>query len=115
MKFSKVGCLSVVGLGIIGTVVFFSISLAAGGHLPGPTYIAPGNVGLRIDNYRGKVEDALMPSGVHFQGIWETVIEVPTMQRTLSFEGQGDKGSAIDVNTSSNMLTADVTVQYVVR
>ncbi len=115
MKFSKIGCLTTAGVGIVGTVIFFVFSLAAGGHFPGPTYIAPGNVGLRIDNFHGKVEEALMPSGVHFQGIWETVIEVPTMQRTLSFEGQGDNGTAIDVNTSSNMLTADVTVQYSVR
>lgn len=115
MKFNKVGCLTVVGIGIVVTVGFFVISLNAGGHLPGPVYIAPGNVGLRIDNYRGIVEDALMPSGVHFQGIWKTVIEVPTMQRTLSFDGQGENGMAIDVNTSSNMLTADVTVQYSVR
>jgi hypothetical protein len=115
MKFNKVGCLTVVGVGIVLTVGFFVISLSAGGHMPGPVYIAPGNVGLRIDNYRGIVEDTLMPSGVHFQGIWKTVIEVPTMQRTLSFEGQGEGGMAIDVNTSSNMLTADVTVQYNVR
>jgi hypothetical protein len=111
MKVSRVGCASAVGVGIIGTVLFLVVSLQAGGHMPGPTYIAPGNVGLRIDNYHGIVEDTLMPSGVHFQGIWETVIEVPTMQRTLTFEGQ----QAIDVNTSSNMLTADVTVQYNVR
>ncbi|MDX1933125.1 MAG: SPFH domain-containing protein [Capsulimonadales bacterium] len=111
MKVSKVGCLTGIGVGIVGTVLFFVVSLAAGGHMPGPTYIAPGNVGLRIDNYKGVVQDNLMPSGVHFQGIWETVIEVPTMQRTLSFDGDG----AIDVNTSSNMLTADVTVQYNVR
>lgn len=114
-RFSKTGCLSVIGIGIVGTVLFFIVSLARGGHMPGPTYIAPGNVGLRIDNYKGKVQDTLMPSGVHFQGIWETVIEVPTMQRTLSFDGQGQNTAAIDVNTSSNMLTADVTVQYSVR
>lgn len=115
MKVSKIGCLSVAGVGIVGVVGFFVISLAMGGHMAGPTYIAPGNVGLRIDNYNGKIQDVLMPSGVHWQGVWETVIEVPTMQRTLSFEGQGENSTAIDVNTSSNMLTADVTVQYNVR
>ncbi|MEI6432626.1 MAG: SPFH domain-containing protein, partial [bacterium] len=68
-----------------------------------------------IDNYHGVVEEALMPSGVHFQGIWETVIEVPTMQRTLSFDSHTANSAPIDVNTSSNMLTADVTAQYNVR
>lgn len=111
MKFSKTGCLGIGGAGIVLGVGFILISLGRGGHMPGPTYIAPGNVGLRIDNYRGVEEEALMPSGVHWQGMWETVIEVPTMQRTLSF----DDSNPIDVNTSSNMLTADVTVQYSVR
>lgn len=115
MKFNKVGCLVTAGVGLVLTIGFFVVSLSLGGHLPGPTYIAPGNVGLRINNYKGVVEEALMPSGVHFQGMWESVIEVPTMQRTLSFDGQGENGTAIDVNTSSNMLTADVTVQYSVR
>ncbi len=103
-----VGCL---GVGLALFFIFFMVSLSRGGHVPGPTHIAPGNVGLRIDNYRGVVEDELMPPGVHWQGTWETVIEVPTMQRTLAF----DKGGAINVNTSSNMLTCDVTVQYAVR
>ena len=111
MKISKTGCVGIAGGGILLTVGFLLISLARGGHMPGPTYIAPGNVGLRIDNYRGVEQEALMPSGVHWQGMWETVIEVPTMQRTLSFDGE----NPIDVNTSSNMLTADVTVQYSVR
>jgi hypothetical protein len=115
MKISRTGCIGTVGGGIVLCLGFFLISLARGGHLPGPTYIAPGNVGLRIDNYRGVEEETLMPSGVHWQGMWETVIEVPTMQRTISFEGRGDGGNPIDVNTSSNMLTADVTVQYSVR
>ncbi len=115
MKVSRTGCLGAVGGSIALVTAFLLISLARGGHMPGPTYIAPGNVGLRIDNYKGIEEDALMPSGVHWQGVWETVIEVPTMQRTLSFEGKGENGTAIDVNTSSNMLTADVTVQYAVR
>lgn len=112
MKFSKTGCLGIGGAGIVLSVGFLLISLARGGHMPGPTYIAPGNVGLRIDNYKGVIQETLMPSGVHWQGMWETVIEVPTMQRTLSFDGNT---SPIDVNTSSNMLTADVTVQYSVQ
>ncbi|MBC8135945.1 MAG: SPFH domain-containing protein, partial [Fibrella sp.] len=112
MKLSKTGCLGIGGAGIVLVVGFLLISLARGGHMPGPTYIAPGNVGLRIDNYRGKTQDNLMPSGVHWQGMWETVIEVPTMQRTLGFDSSTNP---IDVNTSSNMLTADVTVQYSVR
>jgi hypothetical protein len=115
MKSSKMGCLIGGGLVIIGVFGFFVVSLAAGGHMAGPNYISPGNVGLRIDNYHGVVEEALMPSGVHFQGIWETVIEVPTMQRTLSFDSHTANSAPIDVNTSSNMLTADVTAQYNVR
>ncbi|MBC7808148.1 MAG: SPFH domain-containing protein, partial [Akkermansiaceae bacterium] len=112
MKVSKLGCLGIGGAGIGLFAAFLLISLARGGHMAGPTYIAPGNVGLRIDNYQGRTQDTLMPSGVHWQGMWETVIEVPTMQRTLSFDSST---GPIDVNTSSNMLTADVTVQYSVR
>ena len=115
MKLSKTGCVGIAGAGIFLPLIFILVSLGRGGHMPGPTYIAPGNVGLRIDNYKGIEEEALMPSGVHWQGMWETVIEVPTMQRTLSFDGKGDDSTAIDVNTSSNMLTADVTVQYSVQ
>ena len=114
-KLRMVGCL---GAGLMAFFLFLIISLGRGGHMPGPTHISPGNVGLRIDNYRGMVEDTPMPPGVHWQGMWETVIEVPTMQRTLAFErSPGGKGgtTAIDVNTSSNMLTCDVTVQYSVR
>ena len=114
-RIGKTGCLGGVGIAIVGTVLFLTVSLSRGGHMPGPTYIAPGNVGLRIDNYQGVVEDVLMPSGVHWQGVWETVIEVPTMQRTLAFDDQNGNSTAIDVNTSSNMLTADVTVQYSIQ
>ena len=109
---SKIGCLGIGGAVIVIVIGFLLISLSRGGRMPGPTYIAPGNVGLRIDNYKGEIGQTLMPSGVHWQGIWETVIEVPTMQRTLSFDSST---SPIDVNTSSNMLTADVSVQYAVR
>ena len=114
-KLKMVGCL---GVGLFGAFLFLTVSLNQGGHMPGPTHIAPGNVGLRIDNYRGVVEDTTMPPGVHWQGTWETVIEIPTMQRTLAFErSPGGTGGtdAISVNTSSNMLTCDVTVQYSVR
>ena len=109
---SKLGCLGIGGAIIVLVIGFLLVSLARGGHMPGPTYIAPGNVGLRINNYQGVTEKVLMPSGVHWQGIWETVIEVPTMQRTLAFDAST---TPIDVNTSSNMLTADVSVQYAVR
>lgn len=116
MKLSKkTGCLGAAGIGVGVFLLFNIVSLSRGGHMAGPTYIAPGNVGLRIDNYQGTVQDTTMPSGVHWQGVWETVIEVPTMQRTLSFDGTSEHGPAIDVNTSSNMLSADVTVQYSVR
>jgi hypothetical protein len=87
--------------------------------MAGPTYIAPGNVGLVIDNYQGVVETNQMPAGLHWQGIWETVIEVPTAQRTISLDrgtqkANGETG-AVAVNTASNMLQADVSVQYNIR
>ena len=52
-----------------------------------------------------------MPAGTHWQGIWETVIEVPTAQRTLSLTS-ADPDGAVQVNTASNMLQVDVSAQY---
>lgn len=102
--------LGVLGLLVLAAVLFLALSLRAGGHMAGPTYIAPGNVGLVIDNYRGRVEPNFMPAGTHWQGIWETVIEVPTAQHTLSLTQ--DSGGAVQVNTISNMLQVDVSAQY---
>jgi hypothetical protein len=108
------GILGLIGLAV---VVFLSVSLKAGGHMAGPTYIAPGNVGLVIDNYRGRIENTV-PAGVQWQGIWETIIEVPTAQRTISLtnsdiDAQGNKiQNAVQVNTISNMLQVDVSAQY---
>lgn len=113
----RLGCL--IGLGAVLAIFFLYVlvSINLGGHLAGPTYIAPGNVGLVIDNYRGDVEKVEMPAGLHWQGAWETVIEVPTAQRTLSLDHtqQEAGGGAVLVNTASNMLAADVTVQYSIR
>ena len=99
-------------LGILVLLVIWSMSLSLrlGGHAAGPTYIAPGNVGLVIDNYSGRIERGLMPAGTHWQGIWETVIEVPTAQRTISLTS--DHGDPVQVNTISNMLQVDVSAQY---
>lgn len=102
--------LGILGLLVMAFVLYLFISLSIGGHMAGPTYIAPGNVGLVIDNYHGQVEHALMPAGTHWQGIWETVIEVPTAQRTISLTN--DAGGAVQVNTISNMLQVDVSAQY---
>jgi len=104
-----------VGIAVAGIIAFLIIgsmisSLGAGGHGMGPTHIDPGNVGLVIDNYKGVVESNLMPAGTHWQGPWETVIEVPTSQRTISLT-EADNNS-VQVNTISNMLTVDVSVQY---
>jgi hypothetical protein len=103
--------LGVLGLLILGVFLFLNLSLSRGGHMAGPTHIAPGNVGLVIDNYQGTVEKDLMPAGTHWQGIWETVIEVPTSQRTLSLTN-ADPTGAVQVNTASNMLQVDVSAQY---
>ena len=84
----------------------------------GYTHIAPGNVGLVIDNFHGVVERGLMPAGTHWQGIWETVIEVPTAQRTITLTepDANTKGArhtgAVQVNTISNMLQVEVSAQY---
>ena len=98
------------GLLLLLAVIYLMTSLKAGGRMAGPTYIAPGNVGLRIDNYRGQVKSDLMPAGTHWQGIWETVIEVPTSQRTISLTGA--ENDPVQVNTISNMLHVDVSAQY---
>jgi len=103
--------LGILGLILLGGFLFLNVSLARGGHMAGPTHIAPGNVGLVINNYRGTVEKDLMPAGTHWQGIWETVIEVPTAQRTLSLTSADPMG-AVQVNTASNMLQVDVSAQY---
>lgn len=105
--------LQVLGVLAIVYLLFLMVSLHFGGHLMGPTYVQPGNVGLVIDNYHGIVEKNLMPAGTHWQGIWETVIEVPTAQRTLNLTDadQGGQG-AVQVNTISNMLQVDVSAQY---
>jgi len=103
--------LGILGLILLGGFLFLNLSLQRGGHMAGPTHIAPGNVGLVINNYRGTVEKDLMPAGTHWQGIWETVIEVPTAQRTLSLTSADPMG-AVQVNTASNMLQVDVSAQY---
>ena len=103
--------LGILGLVLLGGFLFLNLSLQRGGHMAGPTHIAPGNVGLVIDNYHGTIEKDLMPAGTHWQGIWETVIEVPTAQRTLSLTSTDPTG-AVQVNTASNMLQADVSAQY---
>lgn len=79
----------------------------------GPTYVAPGNVGLVVNNFGGYVESDVMPAGTHWQGPWETVIEVPTAQRTITLDANAqDSPGAVQVNTISNMLQVDVSVQY---
>jgi hypothetical protein len=100
----------ILGLIVLAVVAYLAISISIGGHMAGPTYIAPGNVGLVIDSYHGRVEHSLMPAGTHWQGLWETVIEVPTAQRAISLTG--DTGGAVQVNTISNMLQVDVSAQY---
>ena len=103
--------LAVIGLLLLGAFLFLSVSLQRGGHMAGPTYIAPGNVGLVLDNYQGRIEPSLMSAGTHWQGLWETVVEVPTAQRTLSLT-TADPTGAVQVNTASNMLQVDVSAQY---
>ena len=107
----------VLGLLALGVVLYLAISLKAGGHMAGPTYIAPGNVGLVIDNYHGRVARTL-PAGLQWQGLWDTIIEVPTAQRTISLINGGTDingqpvNNAVQVNTISNMLQVDVSAQY---
>ena len=101
----------ILGLLLLGGFLFLNLSLQRGGHMAGPTHIAPGNVGLVINNYHGTIEKDLMPAGTHWQGVWETVIEVPTAQRTLSLTS-ADPTGAVQVNTASNMLQVDVSAQY---
>ena len=103
--------LGVLGLIVFGGFLFLNVSLHQGGHLAGPTHIPPGDVGLVVDNYHGRIEKDLMPAGTHWQGLWETVIEVPTAQRTLSLTS-ADPTGAVQVNTASNMLQVDVSAQY---
>jgi hypothetical protein len=89
-----------------------------GGSTPGITHIDPGNVGLVLNVYKGDLEPSLMSAGTHLQAPWERVIEVPTMQRTISLtdadldaNGQPEQ-DAVEVNTASNLLRVDVSCQY---
>jgi hypothetical protein len=108
---SRTRLVGILGLLILAWFLFMLISVKSGGHMMGPTYIAPGNVGLVIDNFRGVVAPDLFQAGTHWQGAWDTVIEVPTAQRTLSFT-KNDPIGAVQVNTISNMLEVDVSTQY---
>lgn len=102
--------LGIIGIAAIGFVLFMAASVSIGGHVAGPTYISPGNVGLVIDNYHGRVEHSLMSAGTHWQGVWETVIEVPTAQRNITLTSHTT--GPVQVNTISNMLQVDVSAQY---
>ena len=104
---------------VLGAVVLYLIfSLSVGGHAAGPTHIEPGNIGLVLDTYSGDLEPHYMSAGTHYNGPWETVIEVPTMQRTISLTNNDKDASgsitarAIQVNTPTNILTVDVSCQY---
>jgi hypothetical protein len=99
-----------IGLIVIVILLLNVASLRMGGHFMGPTFVHPGNVGLVIDNFRGVVERNLMPAGTHWQGPWETVIEIPTAQRTITLSSTD--GTEVQVNTISNMLSVDVSAQY---
>lgn len=111
----KIGILGLVLVAALGFLIF---SLSAGGHVAGPTHIEPGNIGLVLDTYSGNLESNYMKAGTHFNGPWETVIEVPTMQRTISLTNadQNSQGSpaqkAVQVNTPTNILAVDVSCQY---
>ena len=67
--------------------------------------------GWSLTTITALIEHDLMPAGTHWQGLWETVIEVPTAQRTLSLT-HADPAGAVQVNTASNMLQVDVSAQY---
>ena len=110
--------IGIIGLGLAIVIGFLIFSLSAGGHVAGPTHIEPGNVGLVLDTYTGNLEPHYMSAGTHYNGPWETVIEVPTMQRTISLTNSdqnaqgGTNQRAVQVNTPTNILTVDVSCQY---
>ena len=107
-----------IGLLLAGVGIYLAFSLSVGGHAAGPTHIEPGNIGLVLDTYTGDLEPKYMNAGTHYNGPWETVIEVPTMQRTISLTNSDkDKSGevtsqAIQVNTPTNILAVDVSCQY---
>ncbi len=110
-----IGAFGLVLAAVVGYLIF---SLSIGGHAAGPTHIEPGNIGLVLDTYSGDLEPHYMSAGTHYNGPWETVIEVPTMQRTISLTNTDRDASgavttrAIQVNTPTNILTVDVSCQY---
>ena len=108
------GVLALAVLGMIGII----FSVVSGGAIPGFTHIDPGNIGLVLDVYKGDLEARPMSAGTHYQGPFERVIEIPTMQRTISLtdsdlDSDGNQvQNAVEVNTASNMLRVDVSCQY---
>lgn len=105
------------GVMLLLLVVFTIVSVSSGGHMPGPVYVSPGNVGVVVNTYSGKIAESLLPAGLHWQGMFDVVYEVHTQQRTVSFEhnSKSEADSAIAVNTASNMVTVDATAQYNIR
>jgi hypothetical protein len=107
---------SVVATVVVLTIIIFSV--IGGGSVPGITHIDPGNIGLVLNVYKGDLEPQPMSAGTHFQGPMERVIEIPTMQRTISLaDSELDQNgnqvqNAVEVNTASNMLRVDVSCQY---
>ncbi len=105
-------------LALAALAAYLIFSLSAGGHAAGPTHIEPGNIGLVLDTYTGSLEPKYMSAGTHYNGPWETVIEVPTMQRTISLTNSDQNSAgqvvprAVQVNTPTNILTVDVSCQY---
>lgn len=104
----RTGCLSIGGGLILAFVLFMIISVSRGGHMPGPTYISPENVGIVVDMYQGKIQNDHLQAGVRWTGMFDHIIEVPTGQRNINMDGD----NAVPINTASNLLQADVTVQY---
>jgi regulator of protease activity HflC (stomatin/prohibitin superfamily) len=110
-------------IGVVAAIVVVfllvnAVSVIVGGSAPGLTHIDPGNIGLVLNIYKVDLESSPMSAGTHFQSPFERVIEIPTMQRTISLtdsdldQNGNQVQNAVEVNTSSNMLRVDVSCQY---
>lgn len=98
--------------------IFTGVSLSSGGSMAGPTHVDPGNVAVVVDTIQGKVEPKIQQAGTIWQSANEHLYEFPTATRTinLSQDHTDSDGKAapdpVVVNTQSNTLDVDVTVQY---
>jgi regulator of protease activity HflC (stomatin/prohibitin superfamily) len=96
---------------------FVLIVMALGLTTCSSTTVEPGNVGVKIRTLGSNagVDDAPLPSGWHFNGIGERIVQYPAIQRTYTYTREADERGPEneEVTFSDNTglpMTADVQI-----